>query len=89
MPDNNHIRIHISIDAVLYARLLTPIQLSGRYLACDAFLEAEVGQTVDGRLDLGFLILLGDECVELLPARKMLDKGLCGWGADDGVLVSG
>lgn len=44
---NSEVRIHPSIDTVLCARFLGSIELVGRNLSGDAFLEAHFGEVVD------------------------------------------
>ena len=55
MPDNSHIRVHISIDTVLHAWLFASVEFARRDFGGDALLEAHVSQAVDCRLELSFL----------------------------------
>jgi len=48
VPDDSHIRIHVSIHTVLHARLLVPVQRALGDAASNAFLEAHRVELMDG-----------------------------------------
>ena len=55
MLDNRHIRVHVPINTIPHAGLLTPVQTPTADFGGDALAEAHVCERVDGLLYLGFL----------------------------------
>ena len=48
MPNDGHVRIHVSIHAIHHARLFAPVELAGRDLRCDAPMSSRISINQDG-----------------------------------------